>query len=106
MKKNDILILLIPTMFVVILWIVFSIYHNYVTSTIPENLNTQILSISPDFDVKTIESLKERNVIVPIYQLNASKTETNTQNAPSPTPSSTEISSSSAKQASQGGILQ
>ncbi len=104
MKKNDILILLIPSMLVVILWVVFSIYHNYVTSTIPENLNTQILSISPDFDLKTIENLRKRDVVIPIYQLNTLKTGTGSE--PNPTPSSPEISSSSAKQASQGGSLQ
>lgn len=104
MKKNDILILLIPSMLIVIMWVVFSVYHNYITSTIPENLNTQILSISPDFDLKTIENLKKRNVIIPIYQLSAPTTEPDTQSAPAL--SSPEISSSSATQASQGGSLQ
>lgn len=104
MKKNDVLILLIPSMLIVIMWVVFSIYHNYVTSTIPENLNTQILSISPDFDLKTIENLKKRTAVIPIYQLSALKTGSDTQSAPNL--SSTEISSSSATQASHGGNLQ
>lgn len=103
MKKNDILILLIPSMLIVILWVVFSIYHNFVTSTIPENLNTQILSISPNFDLKTIESLKSRNVVDPIYQLTATN---ESSIEPTPSESLVEVSSSSANQASQGGILQ
>ena len=103
MKKNDILILLIPSMLIVILWVVFSVYHNYVTSTIPENLNTQILSISPNFDLKTIENLKKRDVVIPIYQLTAPATQADTDIEPISTPSSSEISSSSANQASQEG---
>lgn len=71
MKRKDILILLIPMFIIVILWVIFSIYHNFVNSTIPESLNMQILSISPNFDLKTIESIKQREVVEPVYSTSA-----------------------------------
>ena len=102
MKKNDILILLIPSVLIVVLWVIFSVYHNYVTSTIPKSLSTQILSINPDFNLNTINNLKKRNSIEPIYQISGNQsldkdlTITNDQ---------LQTGSSSAKQASSGGQL-
>lgn len=69
MKQKDILLLLIPFSLVVILYIVFSIYHNIVTSTIPEVLNIQITPISPDFDQKTIMDIKNREKVTPIFEI-------------------------------------
>lgn len=103
MKKNDILILLIPSVLIVILWVIFSIYHNYVTSTISDSVNAQILSINPDFNLNIINDLKKRNSIEPIYQISGGKSLSNdltisNENQP-------QISSSSANQASGGGQL-
>ena len=66
MKKNDILILLVPMCIIAILWVVFSIYHSFVTSTIPESLNTQIIEISPNFDMNAIEKIKQRSAVEPV----------------------------------------
>lgn len=70
MKQKDILLLLIPFALLVILYIGLSIYHNFVTSTVPEVLNVQITPISPDFDQKAIISIKNREKVVPVFEVN------------------------------------
>lgn len=83
MKQKDLLFLVISTFIIVIAWIGFSIYHNSTTSTIPSQLNTQIIPIPPDFDTKTINTLKAREQVAPIY---AGQKTVPTQGAISPTP--------------------
>ena len=103
MIRKDILALLIPTFIFVFAWIGFDIYHNSGKSTISEEIKMQITPISPDFDTKTIDKLKKRQNVIPIYQTNES-----TQNLPIvPTPITTLplSSTSSAKQATLGGSL-
>jgi len=73
MKQKDTLLLLIPFSLVVILYIVLSIYHNIVTSTIPETVNIQITPISPDFNEKTIMDIKKREKVVPVFEAGASQ---------------------------------
>ena len=104
MKKRDILILLIPSFIFALAWIGFSVYHSFVTSTIPGEVNVSISPITPDFDTKTIESIKQRKSIAPIYQIaaNAITTPTPEANTIIPTPA---ISSSSAQQATPEGNL-
>lgn len=107
MKRKDILILLIPSFIFAIAWVGFSIYHNFVTSTIPESVTQQITPITPDFDAKTIAAIKERQIITPDYQgvastATASPTPTPTPEIIVPTPP---ISSQSAQQATSGGGL-
>ena len=103
MKKNDILIILIPTFFFVVAWIAFSVYHNIVTSTISGELNMQILPISSNFDTKTIDSLKNRQRVEPVYQIGRTP-KNNNQNAPS-SQNQTGNASSSVQQATAGGSL-
>lgn len=50
-------------------WIIFSIYHNSATSTISQSLNQNIIPITPDFDSKTIDEIKERENVSPIFEL-------------------------------------
>lgn len=68
MKQKDILLLLIPFSLIVILYIGSSIYHNIVTSTIPESLNIQITPISPDFNEKVIMDIKKREKVIPVFE--------------------------------------
>lgn len=68
MKQKDFLIILIPAFVLTILWVIFSIYHNYVTSTIKDPLSIQILPIQGKFDTKTIEELKNRERVNPLYE--------------------------------------
>ena len=69
MKKNDILLILIPSFIFVLAWIGFSIYHNVVTSTISEPLSIEITPITPTFDTSIIDGLKNREKVSPIYEL-------------------------------------
>lgn len=102
MKRNDILSILIPSFIFVVAWIGFSLYHNIASSTISEVLNIQIAPISPDFDSVTINGLKTRQNVTPIYQLKASSETTNESVPVSQTPP---ISSDSARSQASGGAL-
>lgn len=99
MKREDILVLLIPTFIFVFAWIGFGIYHSSVKSTISEELNMQITPISPDFDTKTIDKLKKRQNVTPIYQAQ------NSTIVPTPSVTLPVISTGSATQATLGGSL-
>lgn len=63
MKQKEILLILVSIFVLVLIWIALSIYHNAVTSTIPEALSIQIAPISPDFDKEALEKIKKRKVI-------------------------------------------
>jgi hypothetical protein len=107
MKKNDILLILVPSFIFVLAWIGFSIYHNIVTSTISEPLNMQIMPITPTFDTSVIDGLKNRENVAPIYELGVS-----TQNAivsasssASPIVITPVTNSTNSAQATSGGSL-
>jgi len=100
MKQKDVLFLLIPVTLLVISWIVFNIYHNSVTSTISDTLNTNIAPITPNFDTKTISNLKERERVAPLFQIQKAETPTPTLTPtpilkPIPSPSLSESSATS-----------
>lgn len=69
MKQKDFLIILVPAFILTILWVVFSIYHNYVTSIIKDPLTFQTIPIDGKFDKLTIENIKNRQRIDPLYEL-------------------------------------
>ena len=75
MKQKDILLIVVPTFIMVVLWIAFSIYHNHVSSTIKDPLSTQIEPISATFDTKTLDNLKQRERLNPLYERPVSETE-------------------------------
>lgn len=87
-KQNDILFILIASFVVVVAWIGFSIYHIHVTTTISEHIQSQLVPIAGTFDAKTIQSLKTREDINPIFGAQAiasqsapvQQTQTQTQN--------------------------
>lgn len=68
-----------------IAWIAFSVYHNFISSTIPETLGTNIAPITPSFNTDAIEQLKKRKRIAPFSPIRIVQT---------PTPTSTQSSSS------------
>ena len=68
MKQRDVLFLVISTFVLIVAWIGFSIYHNLVSSTITKPVAEKIVPINPTFDTKTINTLKERKNIEPIFQ--------------------------------------
>jgi len=67
MKRGDFLFLLISSVILVISWIVFTIIHQSVTSTISETVASDILPIPGTFDIQTINTLKNRPQISPVY---------------------------------------
>lgn len=69
MKRKDILIILILLFIFVTAWVGSNIYHSIVSSTLSETVNQDISPISPTFDVKTINKLKERQKINPSFEL-------------------------------------
>lgn len=84
MNKKDFLLLLISTFIIVLAWIIFNVYHSSVKSTIPEKLSIQIVNIDPNFDVETLEKLKKRKKVVPVFEFQeeatASSEELKTEN--------------------------
>lgn len=69
MKQKDILIIVILLFIFALAGIGGSIYHSAVSSTISEVINKDISPIAPNFDTAAINKLKERQTIVPIYEL-------------------------------------
>jgi hypothetical protein len=67
--KKDILIIIVLLFIFVLTWIVGSIYHSAFSSTITEEINQNISPIAPAFDAKAISNLKERQKIVPSFEL-------------------------------------
>jgi hypothetical protein len=67
--KRDILIIIVLLFIFVLTWIGGSIYHSALSSTISEEINQNISPISPVFDVKAIDKLKERQKINPSFEL-------------------------------------
>lgn len=69
MKRSEIILVLISTTVIVFAWVAFSVYHNFITSTIPETVNTNIQPINPNFDTQTIDELKKRKKTTPLFQI-------------------------------------
>jgi hypothetical protein len=83
MKQKDLLILLVPMFLITILWVVFNIYHNYVTSTITDPLTLQIVPIDGKFNRTSLESIKDRKRLEPLFIAPVTEDE-NTSPTPSP----------------------
>jgi hypothetical protein len=81
-RRKDILFILISSFVVVVAWIGFNIYHIYITSTISEEVQVQLVPIDGQFDIETIQNLKSRNKVVPAFE----KQETASQSPTIPTP--------------------
>lgn len=69
MKQKELLTILVPLFILTILWVLFNIYHNHVTSTIKDPLNIQIIPIEGNFDNETINKIKDRQRIDPLYEI-------------------------------------
>jgi hypothetical protein len=65
MRQKDLIFLLVSATFLAIVWIVFTIIHNSLTSTINGSLTQQIQSIDSTFDNQTIQTLQKRQKITP-----------------------------------------
>lgn len=69
MKQKDIIIILTFTCIVAVAWIIFTIYHISVTTTISDTLFNEITPINPTFNQKVIDELKNRENTTPLYEL-------------------------------------
>jgi len=69
MKRKDFLIILIPFFILTILWVIFNVYHNYVTSTIEDPLTFQIISIEGNFDEETLNNIQNRKRVIPKFEV-------------------------------------
>lgn len=69
MKSKEIKLIFFSIFILVFAFIAFNIYHNSVTSTIPDTLSIKISPISPNFDLQAIEDIKKRIRISPIFEL-------------------------------------
>ncbi len=67
MKQKDIIFILGSSLFVIFIWIIFNVYHGSVESTIPKKITNKVTPIKADFDLKTIENIKKRDQIEPLY---------------------------------------
>lgn len=75
MKQKDLLILLTPMFIVTILWVIFNIYHNHVTSTITDPLTVQIIPIDGNFNKSSLENIKNRKRTEPLFVAPANEEE-------------------------------
>lgn len=104
MKQKDILLLAVPSVFFVLFWIGFGIYHHYRIPTTSEDLNTQVSDISPNFNTDTVSNLKQRLQVAPLYQMSTTITTTPSP-TPTPTPTFLNIEATPSGQASSEGTL-
>lgn len=74
MKQKEFIYFLVPSFILTILWVIFSIYHNHVTSTVEDPLTYQIEPIEGRFDTNTIDAIKNRQKVNPLYEISASAT--------------------------------
>lgn len=81
MRQKDLLFLILSSTFLALVWIIFTIIHTSLTSTISNTLTQQIQPINGTFDDKTLQVMQRRLQVTPQFQLQIVDTTT-----PSPTP--------------------
>jgi hypothetical protein len=105
--QKDILYIAISSFILVVIWIGFSIYHAYVDSTIEPDLQIQIEPIEPTFDKETINNIRNRQGVLPVYELDAQQAETASPEAElTPETSSPPISTESGIPTESGGFIE
>lgn len=58
MKQRDLFLIVIFTFITVLAWIIFTVYHAHITSTISPTLREKIEPIQPRFDTAVIDILR------------------------------------------------
>jgi hypothetical protein len=71
--QKDLTLLSFSLFVIVAIWIAFSLYGIYVTSTISDTLQTQIIPIDNRFSAESISTLRKRTPVAPIYTSTASE---------------------------------
>jgi hypothetical protein len=95
-QQKQIAILLVPLFILTVCWVIFNVYHNYVSSTITDPLSYEIIPIKGNFDTDTINKIKERKKVSPSNGIL-------TTDGISPTPSLDEEEASSSADDEDGG---
>jgi len=90
----DVLYLSISMFVIVVVWIAFSLYHSYVTSTISDDLQMKITPIDGTFDSATIKKLKSRTQVEPLSAINAASSSATPSPSPTPTEGNAEVTPS------------
>lgn len=94
-KQKDILFILISSFIVVVAWVGFNLYHIWATSTVSNDIQTQLNPIDPEFDPTVVQGLKTRENIDPLYENQSSSSEAvptfTPIGAPTPTPTSVPV---------------
>lgn len=92
-KQQEIIAILVSGFILTCIWIVLNLYHDAVTSTLSQQLNIDIMPITPSFNTGVITELKKRTYIGPQYTFSQQPTPTSTpstipttQNNPTGTP--------------------
>ncbi len=96
MKQRDVLFLSISVFALIAFWIGFNIAHNLDESRISAPIKENIIPISPDFDTKTIEAIKNRQNVEPLYETGVSSA-SSSQNIPAITQETSQPSTGSAE---------
>jgi hypothetical protein len=65
MNSKEFFYIVISSFILTVIWIASNVYHAYATSTIDTLLQMQIEPIMPDFDMQTINKIKQRVKIEP-----------------------------------------
>ncbi len=86
MKQKDIVFLLISSVILTLAWIIFTIIHKGISSTIAPVTSEQITAIKPDFDNKTISELVRRHNGAPAFSLSTPSSSTSAEETLQPTP--------------------
>lgn len=68
MKQKELTYIIVSIFLLIIVWIILSVYHSSITSTITPLVNVQITPITPSFDTKTLDDLKKRENITPVFE--------------------------------------
>lgn len=99
--QKDILFILISSFIVVVAWIGFNLYHIWATSTVNEEIQLQLTPIAATFDATTMQQLKTRENVNPIFDVQGQPSTTASSTATQNQPAS---ASSSAATASGNGF--
>lgn len=98
-QQKNLLYILIPSGFVMLVWLILGIYNKSISSTITKPQSLLITPISSTFESGVLTDLKKRNTISPDFDL----TGQSTQSPAEPQPSSA-ITTTEAEQASPSAV--
>lgn len=101
-QRRDIIFILGASLALVLLWVVFSIYHNLNASTISEPVSVDINPIQPNFQENVITSLKKRQKVEPLLSTQSPSPSPSTSPLPTTTPAPSSLTgNNSSSQSSQ-----